>query len=89
VALNILRPQNVGLTNMRTFELPAQGAIPVTVGATSQPGLSAAVVDAGGDLSAIDDLLSSPDSQIRELSSLVQERVRPQTYARRAAALLE
>ena len=92
-ALNILRPQNEGSHNMRTFEIPATGSTMVTTRSAEQ---SQIFVEGEEMLSytnsselknIIQDLNQNPDKAMR-IGSAGLRRVRPETYAARALQIL-
>ena len=94
VSLNILRKQNEGSHNMRTFEVPGCGGLMVSQDSPEQqeffPGGEAAVYfnDAHDAATKVASLLDD-ESRRRRLLARAREIVRVHTYTERARALLE
>ena len=94
LALNILRDQNAGSHNMRTFEIPGCGGIMVSQDSPEQeeffPGGEAAVYfqDARDAAAKVTALLAN-ETQRNQLRARAWEIVRGHTYAERARTLLE
>jgi spore maturation protein CgeB len=93
LALNILRDQNAGSHNMRTFEIPGCGGIMVSQHSPEQeeffPGAEAAVYfkDARDAAERITALLTN-ETQRNRLRARASEIVRDHTYVERAQTLL-
>jgi spore maturation protein CgeB len=94
ISLNVMRPQNAGSHNMRSFESPACGAFTLS---QRTPELSElfAEDDEITCFGSVDELLDTvarwlPNARGREAIALAGfSRVRDDTYARRASAILE
>jgi hypothetical protein len=94
VCLNLLRPQNTGSHNMRTFEIPAVGALMLTTRSLEQdtffPENDASLMYGSGEelRDRLEFALRSPGvaASIRQRG---QELVRPHTYDARCAFLLD
>lgn len=89
VSLNLLRPQNVRSTNMRMFELPAQGGIAFNFG-SEREFLRNQVSSRQIDVLRAQILqhLSLSREQRIEFARSAQDEVRPHTYASRMQDLL-
>ena len=94
ISLNVMRPQNASSHNMRSFESPACGAFTLSQRTPELTTLFAdgeeiVCVDSVAEVcDAVDRMLG--DATAREAIALAGfERVRDDTYARRASALLE
>ena len=93
VALNILRQQNVGSHNMRTFEIPATRLPMLTTRSQEQSelfveGKEMLCYDTAEEL--LETLLSlrSNHGGLRELAQSAYQRVLPHTYTARAATII-
>jgi spore maturation protein CgeB len=94
VSLNLLRSQNAGAHNMRTFEIPAMGGVMLTTRSEEQqelfPDGDAALMFSNPDelRSGVERLLA--DSQLRQRLRIEGvRRAAAHTYDARAAKLLE
>lgn len=89
VSLNLLRPQNWGTENMRTYEVPAQGALACEY--PSGPGylFGESSRDLDALLSTLERIWADTPSARRERVMRGQEAARPYSYMRRASELLE
>jgi hypothetical protein len=89
LALNLVRPQNARTSNMRTYEIPAQGgyalAVPVT-GTAEVIGLSAGTMSKAE--AEIERWLGTPPARRESERLASRESVRPFTYAHRLHQLL-
>ncbi len=93
-AINILRPQNFGSHNMRTFEIPASALPMVTMRSEEQSELFAegremACFDGAEELSEKILQLRRDRKYANDIAGNGFERVREETYARRAQRILE
>jgi spore maturation protein CgeB len=94
VSLNILRRQNAGAHNMRSFELPAMGATMVTSRSREQaewfPEREACLMyDDKAELrKSVESLLDDPRAR-QQLRAAALQRARSHTYLERARNLLE
>ena len=94
IALNMLRPQNLGSHNMRTFEIPAAAGVMLTTRSQEQEeffpeGKASMMYSSGSELqSAVARLLS--DAELRaKLRTNAHQLVVPHTYGSRAKRVLE
>lgn len=92
-ALNLPRPQNYSTGNMRTYELPAGGALPISVGqyASVLPS-EVVVVPAEPDAmarSAAEQMSGMSEHLRQSVATSLQEEVRPFTYKRSITSLLD
>jgi spore maturation protein CgeB len=94
ISLNVMRPQNASSHNMRSFESPACGAFTLS---QRTPELTTLFAD-GEEIVCVDSIADVPDAVDRWLGDVTAreavaragfERVRDDTYARRACTLLE
>jgi spore maturation protein CgeB len=94
ISLNVMRPQNARSHNMRSFESPACGAFTLSqrteeLAELFVEGTELACFDGVGELrEAVSRWLGDPQGRAR-VAAAGFERVRDETYARRACTLLE
>ena len=93
-AINILRPQNRGSHNMRTFEIPASAMPMLTTRSTEQSqmfveGTEMECFDRAEELAEKILKLKRDLTFAQEMAEKGYERVRPETYARRASQMLD
>lgn len=93
-SLNILRPQNEGSHNMRTFEIPATKNILLTTRSEEQSEFYIEAVDFFSydsieDIYNIINVLKTNEALQREIREHCYETVRPHTYIKRAETMLE
>lgn len=92
-ALNIPRPQNYKTGNMRTYELPAGGALPFILGQRAQVVPSELVVAPGAPSKmarlAADRMLHMSTDERADVTRSVQDEVRPCTYTESVGRLLD
>jgi spore maturation protein CgeB len=94
VAINILRPQNEGSHNMRTFEIPASSHLMLTTRSAEQSqwfseGEEMECYSTPDELAEKIDLLKSNRSRVRQMGEKAYQRVQEETYAKRARTILE
>lgn len=94
IALNILRPQNAGSHNMRTFEIPATRTLMLTTRSREQSALFAEgyeieCYESPEELLEKVRTLSKERDRVQAIAQAGYERVREETYALRTRQLLE
>lgn len=89
VSLNLLRPQNWHSENMRSYELPAQGALACQYPCDGAYPFGASARDVGSLVEAVDDIWADGIASRRERAMHGQEAVRPYSYMTRAKELLD
>lgn len=94
VALNILRPQNDGSHNMRTFEIPATRHTMLTTRSNEQSllfaeGMEMECFASPAELEEKILALNRDPDRARQIALAGYERVREETYAKRARTMLD
>ena len=93
-SINVLRPQNFGSHNMRTFEIPAMGGVMLTDYSEDQalnfpPGKASLMFSSRDELRSKADALVSGAIDTQRIRAAGQELAEGQRYIHRAASLLD
>jgi spore maturation protein CgeB len=93
-SLNIMRPQNAGSHNMRTFEVPAMGGLMITSRSSEQAAFfpeqeACLMYDDPSELRSLAESMLRSDGAARAaIARAALERAKPHTYLERARTLL-
>jgi spore maturation protein CgeB len=93
-AINILRPQNEGSHNMRTFEIPASSHLMLTTRSEEQSQwfTEGKEMECYADIQELKEkirAIKQDKQRARQMAARAYERVREETYAKRAQFILE